>query len=243
VVLLLIVLAATFLLRGQASEGESVAEANGTAVTGLIGAETAEVVDVSLPAGTMTAVATETVTSVTMTAVAALPDLPSTSGETYLPIVIHEETPTPLPPTATAVPTETATPTQTAVPTATPMPASALYILVFERKDETLFMSNQSGNPFPLPGLELRFGGNGRRRFSEWEQATLSAGACLHMSQRARDATDDIEDTACAHLQGNLLEFNWQEEFTVWYNDIEVAECEVEDDERCLISLELLTIP
>lgn len=63
----------------------------------------------------------------------------------------------------------------------------------------------------------------------------LPAGACLHLSQRARGATDDISDTACVQLAGERLQYDWREEFAVWYNGQEVQRCDLDDDRRCTV--------
>lgn len=243
-ILLLIVLAALFLFRSRSDEGGKVAGTNdATAVTTPDGA-TAVVVEVSLPDETVTAVTIEvgeelpTPTAV-RTETTNAPQATMFSGALYLPVIAGDAgqpivaAATPTPPADTPAPT--AVPTAVAPPTNTPAPVASVYTLVFTQRRGTLFITNNSDSSFPLAGLELRFDRNGRRRFHDWGQPTLSAGACLRLSQRARDASDDIRNTGCSQLEGELLLFNWREEFEVWYNDREIADCEVEDDDRCTV--------
>ncbi|MCL4263442.1 MAG: protein kinase [Anaerolineae bacterium] len=225
--LLVLVVAAIFLFRGRSDEGEvvvsetAVAVASATLSPGVPTAETVEVVDVSLPGET--AVATIAPSPLPATP-SAIPPEPAMETGIYLPMIAAA-----LP--ASPVPT---VPTVTLIPTYTPEPVTVAYTLVFERKDDTLFITNSGAGPFALVGLEIGRE-NGRQRFSDWLQTLLPAGACLHLSQRARDATANIEDTACVQLVGEVLLYNWREEFSVWYNGQEVQTCDLDDDRRCVV--------
>lgn len=226
-VLLLLIVAAIFLFRGRSDEGEVVVSETAvtltsTSVSTAVPAETVEVVDVLLPGET--AVATATPDSSPATSIAVPVETAVWVG-IYLPMIAAA-----LP--ASPVPT---VPTATPIPTNTPGPVTVAYTLVFERKGDTLFITNSGAGPFALAGLEIARE-NGRQRFSDWAQTMLPAGACLHLSQRARDATDNIEDTACTQLAGELLLYDWREELSVWYNDQEVQTCDLDDDRRCVVS-------
>ncbi len=253
VMLLLLVLAAVFLFRGRAGPGGPGANV-GADVTPAATAATTDPVNVSLPGETATAVAT-TATAAAATATAAIVEtattlLPSATdtplssgamspGKTFLPVIAREGgQPTPATPTPPSA--ETATPPSTAAAVSTQTPAATLsaYTLVFETKEDTLFMTNASAGPFLLAGLELVTGRNGRQRFSAWGQPMLPAGACLHMSKKAKDATDNINHTACSQLVGGVLEYDWKEEFTLWYNGREAQQCDLDDERRCVISLQ-----
>lgn len=244
--LLLLVLAAVFLFRGQAAP-DSPGAGVGVSSTPPTAAATADTVNVSLPGETATATAATATAVIVETATTLLPSATDTPlsggaispGKTFLPVIAREggqPTPAaPMPPLA-----ETATPPSTAaaVPTQTPAATLSAYTLVFETKEDTLFMTNASAGPLLLAELVLATGRNGRQRFTAWGQPMLPADACLHMSKKAKDATDNINHTACSQLVGGVLEYDWQEEFTLWYNGQEVQQCDLEEDQRCVITLQ-----
>jgi hypothetical protein len=133
---------------------------------------------------------------------------------------------------ASPVPT---VPTVTSIPTATPEPVVQSYIVVFENKGETLFATNGSEGPISLAGLEIARGRNGRQRFSDWPPTMLPAGACLYLSRRERNATDDVNGTTCTQLVGELLIHDWRDEFTVWYNGQEIQTCDIRGERECVV--------
>ncbi|HRQ41403.1 MAG TPA: serine/threonine-protein kinase [Chloroflexota bacterium] len=235
-VLLTLIAAAVFLFRGGADEGEVVGEtavaATATTVNaGIPAAETSEVVDISLPGPGETITPTFIDTATPEAAESATPEsalpAPDAGAEIYLPVIVAA-----LAEAATLPDTPPPPPS----PTTTPLPVVLPYTLIFERKGNTLFMTNSSAGALLLAGLEIGRGRDGRQRFSDWPPTLLPAGACLHLSQRARGATDDISDTACVQLLGDLLVYNWREEFSVWYNGQEVQSCDLDDERRCVVS-------
>lgn len=236
-VLLALIVAAIFLFRSRADEGDVVGE-TAVAATATLSptapiAETAEVVDVSLPVGEATVSGTES-SIPTATAVAAPPDaaptVPAAGTELYLPVIAAA---LPEPPPDEALP-EPPTVSPLPPPTGAPEPEALAYTLIFERKGDTLFMTNGGAGPLALAGLEIGRGRNGRQRFSEWPPAMLPAGACLNLHKRARDANRDINNTACTQLLGEPLAYDWREEFSVWYNGQEVQTCDLGDERRCV---------
>ncbi|GIK56030.1 MAG: serine/threonine protein kinase [Chloroflexi bacterium] len=235
--LLALIVAAIFLFRGRSDGGDVVV--NGTAVAlpsatlrpVVSTVATADVVDVSLPVLDATVPAPESsipVATAVVTPPAADSPVPAVGTELYLP-VIAAALPD-VPPVETPVASPPPPPTATAAPVVLP------YILIFERKGNTLFMTNGSGGPLALAGLEIGRGRDGRQRFSDWPQTMLPAGACLHLNKQARDANADINNTACTQLLGEPLAHDWRKEFSVWYNGQEVQTCDLDDDRRCVVS-------
>ncbi len=236
--LLALVVATIFLFRGRSDEGDVVVSETAVAATAttlspaVSTVATADVVDVSLPVLDATVPAPESsipAATAVVTPPDAAPPVPVAGTELYLP-VIAAAPPDDGPPDETPVASPAPPPTATAAPVVLPL------ILIFERKGNTLFMTNGGDRPLALAGLEIGRGRNGRQRFSDWPQTMLPAGACLHLNKRARDANRDINNTACTQLLGEPVEHDWREEFSVWYNGQEVQMCDLDDDRRCIVS-------
>lgn len=178
-------------------------------------------------------------TSVALTAVAGVESSPTSSTTAEVPATaVTTESPPSTPtlspsPSPTAIPSITPTPGSTA--TAVPTEGAAVYrLLVVVNGNDSLFVVNESAQPFPLAGLQLG-GGRGAVVGTEWEVASLAPGSCTAVWSNAGNTEEP--EVAC-ELVGEPLQRRgqnrfWRRTFSVFYEGEEVTECE--SDGRCVV--------
>jgi hypothetical protein len=132
--------------------------------------------------------------------------------------------------------TPTAQPAATPSPTAVPTVATAYRLLLAANEGDSLFVVNQSADPFPLEGLQLG-GGRGAVEGAEWGVALLAPGSCVTVWREMGNPRPP--DVACEQV-GERIERRgqdrfWQNEFSVFYESEEVAVCE--GDGRCVVEI------
>ena len=157
---------------------------------------------------------------------------PAVPGEVLLPFVTHQEVePSPIP-TSTPLPTSTAAPAPTA--TAVP-PGTTSYRLFLVKDGKTLFVVNQSDQPFPLADLQLVMDGRNGETISEWGRDNLAAQACVRLDKDDK-ASERPLPTGCNRVIGQPIEFSWKDDFIALFNGKPVADCDLKKD-GCLLEL------
>jgi serine/threonine protein kinase len=177
----------------------------------------------------------------------SLPTETATATATPRAIIIFTPTPTATPsetPTATSLPTET--PTLTATPIETPIPElptptptsvqpSSYDLLIARRGEDSLFVVNQTAEPFPL--APLRLGDEaGAITGTEWNLELLDSGACV--TAWADEGNPKPPKVTCTEVAQRLTrsrgERFWQGAFNVYYQEQLVGVC---DRNQCSISI------
>lgn len=139
------------------------------------------------------------------------------------------------PPSVTAtVPTPTATtaPTLAVVVTA-PRATPATFVLqVYRRGQESLVVVNRSLNALPLASLQIG-DGNGAIMGTEWNLATLQAGACVAAFQaRGNPKLPDVQcDPVGARVTRSGAARFWGQDFAVYYAGKRARTCKKDDTE------------
>ncbi len=134
--------------------------------------------------------------------------------------------PTEAPPTETSTPTATATPSPTA--TATPgveIPPSYNLRIVL-RGDDSLFISNEGEEAFPLAHLALS-NDKGGITSTVWSTVTLESGDCVVWGKK-KDPKPPKE-IKCEQVNEYLVDYKdkpfWDSEFGVYYGKEEIGSC------------------
>ena len=151
------------------------------------------------------------------------------------------------PPTSAPVPTPTvqpptAAPSLTPVPTSSPTPQgpTAYDLLIVKRKDEGLFLANQTAAVFPLASLHLG-DDEGAVDSIDWGLAGLENGACVNV-WKDKGEPKLPEELTCRQVGQNLTrgkkDVFWNEAFNVYYSEQRVAIC---GKEPSVCSIRILT--
>ncbi len=179
--------------------------------------------------------------SATETVVSALPTVTPTPDHVVEIDERPEATPTftvtRVAPTLSIVPTSTTTP----LPTLVPAPAIPVdYDLrIVKRGDESLFLVNQTTEPFPLVWLRLG-DGNGAVYGTEWGIETLESGACVAV-WKDKDDPQPPDGLTCGDPVGERLvrggkEIFWKEGFNFYYGGELIGAC-AGDQLECAFSI------
>lgn len=186
---------------------------------------------------------TPAATDVALTAVADVEASPTNSPTAEVSPTIAATETEPATPTLTATATPNLTPSPSPMPSATPTPptpsltatavpteVAAVYRLqLVINGEDSLFVVNESAQPFPLEGLQLG-GGRGAVEGAEWGIPSLVPGGCTAVWNDADDS--QTPDVPC-ELVGERLQRRgqnrfWRRTFSVLYQGEEVTECESE---------------
>jgi hypothetical protein len=120
----------------------------------------------------------------------------------------------------------------TAVPTVEP----SYRLLLVANDEDSLFVVNQSADPFPLEGLLLG-GERGAIEGAEWEVAFLEPESCVTVWRNVENS--EPPDVECEQV-GERIERRgqdrfWRNEYSVFYEGEEVAMCE--GNGRCVVEI------
>jgi hypothetical protein len=134
--------------------------------------------------------------------------------------------------TPTLLPTSTLRPSPTVTPTSSPL----YRLLLVTNEEQSLFVVNQSAEPFPVEALLLGSDSEGIAG-TEWQISSLDPGDCL----TAWSATGNPRppDVNC-EAAGEVIERRgagrfWRREFGVFYAGEEIATCD--PDSRCVVEI------
>jgi serine/threonine protein kinase len=139
----------------------------------------------------------------------------------------------PLPTVAERQPSASPRPTEPGIlSSATPAPVVATLRIVGYREDGFLLV-NESEQPFLMTGLRLG-DGDGAILGSEWGLESLDPGDCV--AALKDKGNPDLPEVDCQTVVDPLrreakLRF-WKERFNVYYNELQVAVCEPDDEEE-----------
>lgn len=151
----------------------------------------------------------------------SLPVLPpvTENNSAWLPLIVADVspavTPLPLPPSATPL-----------------LPSSAQTLLIAET-GPTLYLLNPGQQPIPLTGLQLVMNGRNGETLATWNLDSLDPGTCLLVF---KNNNQERVPEACERVVRGVVIFDWKNEFTVWYGETAVAECQI-NDAACIITL------
>ncbi len=147
-----------------------------------------------------------------------------TSSSIYIPIVSNQTDS--IQPTASETGEATAPAQPTAAPADTSTPVT-YQLLIAMKKEDSLFMVNQSGQPIPL---ELLWIGNNKGEVSgtEWGLNQLNPGECVTVwKDGGKPKAPDVECNEVGEvLTREGSQRFWKDAFDIFYDDEEVAQCD-----------------
>jgi hypothetical protein len=114
--------------------------------------------------------------------------------------------------------------------------APSYRLLLVANDEDSLFVVNESAEPFPLEGLLLG-GERGAIEGTEWDVGSLAPGSCVTVWRNVENS--EPPDVECEEV-GERIERRgqdrfWRNEFSVFYAGEEATVCE--GNGRCVVEI------
>jgi hypothetical protein len=123
-------------------------------------------------------------------------------------------------------------PTNTPEPTPTAVPPTTIRLEINDDKN-TLFVTNLSDAPIELAPLVFIFKEDDR--FTNWPTAELLPETCILVVKEGKSASNKLDKASCLQSAASV-EKDWENDFDVYYQDIEIGSCQMKQDkDGCFI--------